>query len=153
MRTFFHSLKLIAFIANILLVLGACSKYQNGGSTGKAEKHLTSVTWKLSTYLRNGVDETSFLHVSNWTEHYMSDGTLHRNFTDLNGDNQQQNGSWELIDENLNLKIDGVGSIDLSLQTGTVSASQIKILKLTKDAFWYSFTNGSDAHEFHLMPN
>jgi hypothetical protein len=83
----------------------------------------------------------------------MNDGTLHRNFTDLNGDSQQQTGSWEFIDENQNLKIDGVGSIDLSPQTGTVSASQIKILKLTKDSFWYTFTNGSDKHEFHLIPN
>jgi hypothetical protein len=83
----------------------------------------------------------------------MTDGTLHRDFTDQNGDIQQQTGAWELIDDNANLKINGVGSIDLSPQTGTVSASQVKILKLTKDDFWYTFTNGSDAHEFHLVPN
>lgn len=83
----------------------------------------------------------------------MTDGTLHRDFTDQNGDSQQQTGTWELIDDNANLKIDGVGSIDLSPQIGTVSASQIQILKLTKDEFWYIFTNGSDAHEFHLGPN
>jgi len=153
MKTLFNSILRISVIANILLVLFACSKYQDGGLIGKADKHLTSVTWKLSSYLRNGIDETASIHVSNWTEHYMNDGTLHRNFTDLNGDSQQQTGSWEFIDENQNLKIDGVGSIDLSPQTGTVSASQIKIIKLTKDSFWYTFTNGSDEHEFHLIPN
>lgn len=153
MKKTLNQLLRIAFVCVILTFIAACSKYESGGNINKAEKNLTSVTWKLSTYLRNGTDETSTIHVSNWTEHFMTDGTLHRNFTDQNGDNQQQTGAWELIDDNANLKIDGVGSIDLSPQTGTVSASQVKILKLTKDEFWYTFTNGSEAHEFHLVPN
>lgn len=143
----------IAFVGVILTLIASCSKFESGGNTNKAKKNLTSVTWKLSTYFRNGVNETATIHVSNWTEHYMTDGVLHRDFIDQNGDTQQQTGAWELIDDNANVKIDGVGSIDLSPQTGTVSASQIQILKLTKDEFWYSFTNGSDAHEFHLVPN
>jgi hypothetical protein len=143
----------VLLVCTLLMIIGSCSKYENGGIIKKAEKHLTTPTWKLTNYLRNGIDETSSLHISNLTEHYMSDGILHRNYVDQNGDNQQQTGTWELIDDNSNLKIDGIGSIDLSPQTGTVSASQIHILKLTKEEFWYNFTNGSDEHEFHFAPN
>jgi len=46
-----------------------------------------------------------------------------------------------------------VGSIDLTPKATTVSTSDYNIIKLTKDELWYVYENGSDMHEFHLVPN
>lgn len=153
MKTIKSKIKGILTLGLLILFMTGCEKYDEGGLVSKAEKRLISNTWKLEKYLRNGTDETSSLLISNYTETYNEGGTLNRSFIDKDGDNQTQIGSWELVDDNSKLKVDGIGSIEITNQTGTVSSSEYLISKLVKDEFWYSFVNGGDTHEFHLVPN
>lgn len=143
----------IVVIGLLIIFTSSCKKYEEGGLISKAEKRLTSTTWKLKKYIRNGNDETSALLITNYTEVYNDNGSLKRSFIDADNENESQSGTWTLIDDNANLKIDGVGSIEMTSQSGTVSSSEYVILRLVKDEFWYSFDNGGDTHEFRLVAN
>ena len=143
-----------------LLILGlavifmtGCKKYDEGGLIGKADKRLTANTWKLEKYLRNGNDETSSLLISNFTEQFQDGGTLIRSYTDKDGDAFSETGSWQFDNDKQQINLTGVGSIELTNQTSTVSTSDYNIIKLKKKELWYSYDNGGDSHEFHLIPN
>ena len=144
---------IVAVIAIFSLgVFVACKKYTEGGTLNKAEKNIVQ-TWKLDSYYFNNVDKTSTLLITNFKETYAEDGTYTRTYTDSSGDPITQLGSWSLQSDNAVIKVSGTGSFELSVETSSVSASEYTILQLTKDALWYEFTNGSDEHEFHLVPN
>jgi hypothetical protein len=145
-------MKKLIVLSCLSLVLFACKRYEEGGFVSKSEKHLTGKTWKLASYLRNGTDETSTLWISNLQETYNEDGVLLKSYI-YDSATISKTGSWELKADTKQLKIDGVGSIPLSAQTSTVSSSDLEIIKLTKDEFWYYFENGSDRHEFHFTAN
>jgi len=145
-------MKKLIVLSCLSLALVACKRYDEGGFVSKSEKHLTAKTWKLASYFRNGTDETSTLWISNLQETYREDGSLLMTYTD-DSDTISKTGSWELKTDTKQLKIDGVGSMTLSAQTSTVSSSDLEIIKLTKDEFWYYFENGSDRHEFHFTAN
>ena len=153
MKTIKKTLTGLFILGLMTFCISGCEKYDEGGLISKAEIRLTDNTWKIAKYLRNGTDETSSLIISNYTEDYQEGGALTRSFNDKEGESKTQTGTWELTDDNIHLKIDGVGSIELTHQTGTVSSSEYTITKLTKDEFWYTFINGGDTHEFHLVPN
>jgi len=131
--------------------LTACKKYENGGSLNKAEDNLTSGAWKLNQYLRNGVDETSQLLISGFTETFASGGILSRSYIDTSGDPYSESGDWSLDSDKQEISISSVSSIELTAETITVSTSQYIIVKLTKDDLWYNYENGGDNHEFHLI--
>ena len=148
------SLNLIVAVIAIssLGVLVSCKKYSEGGTLKKAEKNIIQ-TWKLDSYYFNGVDKTSTLLITNFKETYAEDGTYTRTYTDSSGDPITQLGSWSLESNNALIKVSGAGSFELSVETSSVSASEYTILKLTQEELWYEFMNGSDMHEFHLVPN
>jgi hypothetical protein len=104
--------------------------------------------WKLDQYLINDVDKTSSLLISNYQESYSGDQKYDRTYTDKNGANQNQNGSYEFSNAT-RLQISGVGSIEFT-NAGTASSSYYDITKLTETQFWYSYTNGNMKHEFRL---
>ena len=70
-----------------------------------------------------------------------------------NKDNRviNETGSWKLDTEQKIIQISGVSSIEITTITGTISASNRTITKLTKNEFWYTFINGGDKHEFRLI--
>lgn len=142
---------IIIFLSTLVAI--GCNRYENGGSKRKAEKNLTSVVWKLEQYLRNGNDETSSLLISNFTEDYQSGGVLIRSYTDPNGDPFSETGDWQFDNDRNQINLTGLGSIELTQETSTVSTSDYNILKLKNDELWYSYENGGDNHEFHLVPN
>lgn len=141
----------LSFVLSVFLF--GCNKYENGGSKRKAEENLTSSIWKLDQYLRNGVDETNSLLISNFTEDFQSGGVIIRSYNDANGDPYSETGVWQFDSDKNQINLTGIGSIELTLETSTVSTSDYNILKLKSDELWYMYDNGGDNHEFHLVPN
>jgi len=137
-------------LAGLLVVtFSSCKKYDEGGLVSKTEKNLKE-TWTLQKYLRNGTDETSLLLIKNYEETYSGSDSYSRTYIDKDNNNKSENGTWKFDKEQKKLNISGVGSIEITDITGTVSSSYYNILKLDKSEFWYYYTNGGDRHEFHL---
>lgn len=145
-------LKGIGLLMMASLMMVSCKKYDNGGSIRKAEKNLTN-TWKIDSYYLDGVDNTSNLLISNFSETFSDGGTYSRSYNDASGDPKNEIGSWSLVEDKNKINVSGAGSYELTAQTSTVSTSDYTILKLTKDELWYEFQNGGSTHEFHLSPN
>lgn len=135
------------------ITVNSCKKYDEGGFVSKTEKRLTAHTWKLSKYLRNGIDETTILYIKNYEETYagVGGGSFSRSYFDDNDDFKSETGTWSFEEGEKKLIISGVGSVEITNETGTVSSSYFNILKLDKDEFWYYFDNGGDKHEFRLI--
>jgi hypothetical protein len=134
---------LFALLAILLLSTGSCKK----DTLAQNEKYVKKL-WKLEQYLLNGVDKTSSLLVSGYDESYSDNQKYDRSYTDKNGTKMVQNGTFEFESAN-RLHVSGVGSIEFT-SDGSVSSSYYDIIKLSDTQFWYSFTNGSKKHEFHL---
>jgi hypothetical protein len=143
---------LLSILIFTALLAVSCKKYENGGSLRKAEDNLTGSTWKLDSYHRNGNDETSSLLISGFTEQFTSEGVIVRSYTDQDGDPFTESGTWQFDSDKMQINLTGVGSIELTEETSTVSTSDYDILKLDKDELWYSYSNGGDLHEFRLKP-
>lgn len=141
---------LILLTVICLLSLTGCEKYEAGGLISKTEQNLVK-TWKLQQYLRNNTDETSSILISNYEETYQSNNSYPRSYTNKDKRNITETGSWKLDTEQRIVQISGVSSIEMTTQTGTISASNRTITKLTANEFWYTFVNGSDKHEFRLV--
>ncbi|MBL4861417.1 MAG: hypothetical protein JKY09_00155 [Crocinitomicaceae bacterium] len=144
--------KVIGILMISALVMTSCKKYDNGGPLRKAEKNITN-TWKIDSYYMDGVDNTSSLLITNFTETFADGGVYTRIYNDASGDPKNESGSWDLESDKSLINMSGTGSYELTGQTSTVSASDYTILKLTKDELWYEFANGGSTHEFHLSPN
>lgn len=134
-----------------LLFFSSCTRFSDGGLVKKAEDRLTDGSWLLESYYRNGTDVTDSLLISNYTEHFNTNNTMLREFTDSDGRYQSQEGTWAFLKKEEQLEISGVGSIELTSMNSTVSSSKYEILKLDKDEFWFQYTNGGDEHEFHFV--
>lgn len=143
------NLSLLAIL--FLFSVTSCKKYDEGGLTSKADKRLSAHTWKLDKYLRNGVDETSQLLITNFSENFSESGVINRIYADSNGDLINEPGTWTFDNDKLQIKLSGLGSIELTNQTSTVTSSDYNILRLKKDELWYYYENGGSRHEFHLI--
>lgn len=144
---------LILSILSVALLMAGCKKYDEGGKIRKAEKNLTSQTWSIESYYRNGNDETSQLLISDFTEKFAEGGSLTRSYLDSDSEEYSETGDWSFDSDKLQINISNVSSIELTDETSTVSTSDYNIIKLTKDELWYDYENGGDSHEFHLVPN
>lgn len=153
MKTLKTTLTGLLIAGLVATFMTGCKKYDEGGFIGKADKRLAAHTWKLKKYLRNGNDETSGLLISNFTEQFQDGGTLIRNYIDKDGDSSSETGSWQFDNDKQQINLSGIGSIELTDQTSTVSTSDYNILKLKKKELWYYYDNGGDRHEFHFEPN
>ena len=133
-----------------LSLLWSCDSFDEGGAISKADKRIEG-SWELVSYLRDGVDETASIYISNYQESFSSNGDYPRSYTEKEGDPFTESGLWELTNDNKQLQISGVSSIqDFSPEHSTLSSSTYLIIKLTKDELWYHYENGGADHEFHL---
>jgi len=152
MKKLNNILKGLSLVGIAMILIMGCKKYSDGGLIGKAEKRLTAQTWKLDQYLRNGNNETSQLLISDFTETFSEGGSLTRSYIDKDGDPFSETGSWTFDNDKEQINLTGVGSIELTDQTSTVSTSDYNIVKLKKEELWYSYENGGDSHEFRFIP-
>lgn len=143
--------KLLLFVLAISFISTSCKKYSEGGLVSRADKRLSEHAWKLNKYLRNGNDETSLLIISNFTDKFDLNGAFTRSYNDSNGDLSSEFGIWVFDTNKMQIKLTGVGSLDLTNQTGTVSSSDYNIIRLKKHELWYYYENGGSRHEFHMI--
>lgn len=146
-------MKKLLLLAFTTLLMLSCEKYEEGGLKRKAEDRLSENEWSLSAYLRNGTDESNSLLISGYTESYSSDGSYTRTYTDEDNQVEVESGQWQMDSDNDQIDISNIGSLELTEETNTVSASDYNILKLKDGELWYSFQNGGDTHEFRLTSN
>lgn len=145
------SLTILVLAGLFVITLNSCEKYDEGGLIIKADKHLTANSWKLEKYLRNGNDELSQLLISNFIETFSENGILARSYTDKHGEPFSETGTWTFDSGKNQIKLSGVGSIELTDETSTVSTSDYNIIRLKKEELWYYYDNGGDRHEFHYV--
>jgi len=137
-------------LAIFTISLMACEKYDAGGLISKSEQNLLK-TWKLQQYLRNNTDVTASILISNYEETYQDNNSHPRTYTNKDKRNISETGTWKLDTEQRIIQISGVSSIEITTQSGTISASNRTITKLTSSEFWYTFVNGGDKHEFRMV--
>ena len=130
-------------IASALLFLGVlagCKKYEEGPALSLRSKNArVANTWKVESYTINASDYTSELTSINYTETYDKDGNYSYSSTFDTG-----SGKWEFQSDKMEIKRSGVSG---------QSTESLHILCLKHKKFWYYYMDGSDRHEFHLVPN
>jgi hypothetical protein len=142
--------KAAGLVVMSVLLMTSCKKYDEGGFVRKTEKNLVKI-WKLEKYIRNSTDETSLLFITGYEETYSDNGSIYRTYIEADGSIKSETGTWKFDKDQKKLYISGLGSVEITAATGTVSSSYYNVLKLDKDEFWYYYTNGSEKHEFHLI--
>lgn len=144
--------KLAQFVllAVVALFTISCTKFEDGGLISKTEKNIKK-GWSLQKYLYNGVDETALVEFRDYTEHYSDNAKYDRSYTKQDGSKVAESGTWAFEKDQKRIMVSGVGSIRVSDKIGTVSSSYYNITKLTDSELWYTYTNGGDEHEFHLV--
>lgn len=138
-------------VVGILFFVSGCKKYDDGGWVSKADNRLSEHPWRLESYFEAGVEKTSLLLISSFAESFNSDGTMSRSFIDSDGDLITQVGTWNFDNNNYQIKLNGIGSIELTDETNTVSSSDYNIIRLKGHELWYEYENGGVLHEFHLI--
>ena len=131
--------------------LGSCSKEKTDPAPAPTPEQNLATSWRLAQYLRNGVDETSQLVIRNYEETYANPSTYSRSYLDENGQAKSETGRWGYERDRNRLSISSVSSVKVTRNAGSVSSAYYDIQKLDATAFWYSFTNGSDRHEFRFV--
>ena len=143
--------KVLFLVMAGLILLSQCATYEDGGSIKKASDNILG-TFNFSTYIRNGVDETNTVLVTNYSESYLEGGTLNREYTDDEGQNESESGRWTFNEDNTAISISDVSSIgEWSAEHSTLSTSSVTVLRLNETELWYQFENGGDTHEFRFL--
>lgn len=142
---------LILIIGVFTGMLSGCKKYDEGPTFSlKSKTKRLSRDWQIEEYYRNGNNETSQLIITNYVESYNKNGTHSRSYNDKNGNLVSESGQWKFDNNKEQISITGIGSIEWTDQTSTVSSSSYIILRLTSKEFWYYYENGGGKHEIHL---
>lgn len=139
---------LVILITSVSLI--SCNKYENGGLLASADVNLKN-TWKLESYIWDGIESTNSLLIQNYIEEYQENGNYVRSYIDDDGENFSETGTWEFDSDKLNIRIMSVSSLELTDENSTVSSSDYEIIKLKKDELWYRYENGGNTHEFHFI--
>lgn len=139
----------VAAIVIASAIVSSCGKYEEGPKISLASKKgRVANTWKIEAFLQDGVDKTADYRLVVASESYdmKKDGayTTTQTYTLLGGGlTSTDNGTWELIDDNENLKM-------LSSQTGA-TADTMKIIRLKSNEMWLRSVSGTPVSEMHLV--
>ena len=131
------------------MALTNCSK-KDADPVRTPEQNLAT-GWRLTQYLRNGVDETSQLVIKNYEETYFTPEAYSRAYLDENNQTKSETGKWKYEGDRNRINISGVSSVKVTRNSGSVSSAYYDIQKLDGAALWYSFVNGGDRHEFRFV--
>ena len=122
----------------IMPTFQSCQKYPDGPLISfRSRTERLSQTWKVSSYQKNGSDNTS--KYGGYTETYTKSGNYSYSWGILSG-----TGTWAWANNQSDVQLSGT-----SLQ-GTYT---LVILKLEQAELWYYYMDGSDKKEFHMVPN
>jgi len=109
-------------------------------------------TWELKAYLRNDVEETSEINISDYEESYALAETYSRRYIDGKQQLVEETGKFNINEDDMSIHISDVSSIaDFSDHHSTLSSSIIHVETINETEFVYSFENGGDNHEFRFI--
>jgi hypothetical protein len=121
----------------LLSILFSCKKYEEGPAFSlRSKTERVANNWKVEKFFFNGNDQTSVL--GSFTEAYTKDGVYSYKWGSISG-----SGKWAFEENNTQIKRNGVSGM---------ASYDLVILKLKEKEFWYYYIDGSDKHEFHLIP-
>ena len=114
----------------------SCQKYEEGPMVSlRSKTERVANTWAVDNYKINGKDYTSLL--TNYIETYSMKGAYNYTWGIIHG-----SGSWIFQKNFEEIKVTNSDSSDYKV---------LSILKLEENSFWYSYTDGGDKHELHLI--
>ena len=109
-------------------------------------------TWELKAYLRNDVEETSEINISDYEESYALAETYSRRYIDGKQQLVEETGKFDINEDDMSIHISDVSSIaDFSDHHSTLSSSIIHVETINETEFVYSYENGGDNHEFRFI--
>ena len=137
-----------------LFVLYGCKKYDDGGLANKGQQRLVSHTWELDEYIVETYkviddDETELIKsensnedllISNYNITFFENGTVVRNYMDVNGNSISESGTWN-IDQKTTFGLISLNNLDsIQISNELVSLStHYEIKKLKNKQFWHYF--------------
>ncbi len=121
-----------------LTVTQGCKKYpENLGISLRSRTERVANIWKVENYKVNGNDFTSL--VSDYSESFAKSGDYSYTWGSQTGA-----GSWVFQNNDSEIKLTG---------NEAQTSRTLTILKLEEKTFWYTYMDGSDKHELHLIAN
>jgi hypothetical protein len=109
-------------------------------------------TWELKAYLRNDIEETSEINISDYEESYALAETYSRRYIDGKQQLVEETGKFDINEDDMSIHISDVSSIaDFSDHHSTLSSSIIHVETINETEFVYSYENGGDNHEFRFI--
>jgi len=131
--------KILLPLLVLTLVLGSCKKYEEGpGFSLRSKKARVAGEWKIEKEIYNGQDEPLDADDKDDVWKFDKDGTFE--FQDPG--NSTQKGKWSFDDKKEKITL---------TDDGSSFAFVIEVIRLTNKEFWYTYTDGSDVSETHLM--
>ncbi len=132
-------MKVYFFLVLPILIFASCKKYEEDGSTFRAEKKLLK-TWVYSEKILS--DGTIYKPVYTYTQTYFEDGTMIL-ASDYDTAYTELNWKWEFVDKKMSIRstLDNWDTYILS-----------KIIKLTDTELWIK-TNLIDNGEVYGLPD
>ncbi len=122
----------------VLMAAQGCKKYpENLGISLRSRTERVANTWKVENYKVNGNDFTSL--VSDYSESFVKSGAYSYTWGSLTGA-----GSWVFQNDDSEIKLTG---------NEAQTSRTLTILKLEEKTFWYTYMDGNDKHELHLIAN
>jgi len=100
--------------------------------------------------ISNENDETSEIIIQNFTEQFIHGGTFKRSYFDKDRNPFNETGEWQFDENQSQVKVTEVSSVQFTDETSTVSSSDYNIKRLNQSIFWYTYQNGGDFHEFQF---
>ena len=134
----------------VLFLLSAC-KYEDGPAISLRKKEERLVNhWKLEKYLKNGKDKTDAMYMKNYEEIYKENGDLLTSFNTPDDDNQGEDGEWSWGENKETVRVSDLSSLPLTSEDQEVTTSELTILRLKENEFWYKYDYKGNTHEFHM---
>jgi hypothetical protein len=140
--------KILSLYLFISLILLSCNHYEYGPNVSfRTKKGRLSNEWKVNIAFKNGIEMTDSLQ--KFEISFEKDGKVKKTniYTTSNGTDSlvTQTGLWEFDNDAENVLI------LLADRFGITESHIWRILKLTKDEFWFEEIVNSDLHEYHLV--
>ena len=120
----------------MIIITSGCKKYPDGPMISfYSRTQRVAHAWKVDNYKMNGNDLTSLY--SNYTETYTKDGNYSYSWGMLSG-----TGKWSFQNKDKEILLSGISN---------QNTYTLEILKLEEKAFWYSYMDGGNKKEFHMI--
>ncbi len=152
MKGIVHFTRNMRFITVILMIVAfaACSSNEPGAPQHRYD--LVTRDWVFESYLLNGNDATDQIHITSIFEEFRRDGVYQYSYIGGSGKSVTNSNPWILSDDEQVIMLnDFVPVSGFSGEIESLRLTEVFILKLNNDKYWYSFEDSVGLHEFHYI--